>query len=334
MPPGTAHEQRMSGLASTRCRKAPPARRWLPDFSEALARGLGVISAFDEQRRQMTLSDVARAVDLPRATVRRALATLVALGYLEADSGLFRLTPRILKLAIAYLSSDPVPSILQPVCERLCRQVGASCSVAVRDGEEAVMIARAVPARPASVGLGVGYRVPVFCSALGRVLASAMPDAELDAFLAQLKPVRFTRQTVVSKPEIRRLILDVRKKGYSLADQEAEIGMPLDRGAARPLRRQGRSRAQHRRAARAGIGQGPDCGLLAAAAQGSDSSQGAAGLTASECPWRALTAGRGNDVLFFAACDAPTASRIRGRARPAPVTPRPPPGRHSPGCSG
>jgi IclR family pca regulon transcriptional regulator len=195
------------------------------DFSEALARGLGVISAFDEQRRQMTLSDVARAVDLPRATVRRSLATLVSLGYLEADGRLFRLTPRILKLAIAYLSSDPVPSILQPVCERLCRQVGASCSVAVRDGEEAVMIARAVPARPASVGLGVGYRLPVFCSALGRVLASAMPDTELDAFLAQLKPVRFTRQTVVAKPEIRHLILDVRKKGYALADQEAEIGI-------------------------------------------------------------------------------------------------------------
>jgi IclR family pca regulon transcriptional regulator len=195
------------------------------DFSEALARGLGVVSAFDEQRRQMTLSDVARAVDLPRATVRRALATLVALGYVEADGRLFRLTPRILKLAIAYLSSDPVPSILQPVCERLCRQVGASCSVAVRDGEEAVMIARAVPARPASVGLGVGYRLPVFCSALGRVLASAMPDAELDAFLTQLRPVRFTRQTVVSKPEIRRLILDARKKGYALADQEAEIGI-------------------------------------------------------------------------------------------------------------
>jgi len=195
------------------------------DFSEALARGLGVISAFDEQRRQMTLSDVARAVDLPRATVRRSLATLVSLGYLEVDGRLFRLTPRILKLAIAYLSSDPVPSILQPVCERLCRQVGASCSVAVRDGEEAVMIARAVPARPASVGLGVGYRLPVFCSALGRVLASAMPDAELDAFLAQLKPVRLTRQTVVSKPEIRRLILDARKKGYALADQEAENGI-------------------------------------------------------------------------------------------------------------
>jgi len=195
------------------------------DFSEALARGLRVIGAFDAQHRQMTLSDIARAIDLPRATVRRALATMVELGYLESEGRLFRLTPSVLKLAIAYLSSDPIPGILQPVCERICRQVGASCSVAVLDGDEAVMVARAMPARPASIGLGVGYRLPVFCSALGRVLASALPDAELDTFLARLKPIRFTRQTVVSKPEIRRLILDVRKKGYALADQEAEVGI-------------------------------------------------------------------------------------------------------------
>src|SRR6266852_7188246 len=93
------------------------------DFSEALARGLNVINAFDDQRRQMTLSDVARAIDLPRATVRRALATLVELGYVETEGRLFRLAPRILKLATAYLLSNPVSSILQPACERLSQQV-------------------------------------------------------------------------------------------------------------------------------------------------------------------------------------------------------------------
>jgi IclR family pca regulon transcriptional regulator len=204
------------------------------DFSEALARGLNVINAFDERHRQMTLSDVAKVIDLPRATVRRALATLVELGYVETEGRLFRLTPSILKLAGAYLSSNPVSTILQPLCERISQQVNASCSVAVLDGDEAVMIARAVPARPASVGLGVGYRLPVFCSALGRALASTMSDEQLDKFITRLKPVRFTRQTVVAKPEIRRLILDVRKKGYALADQEAEVGI---RSIAVPLRR-------------------------------------------------------------------------------------------------
>jgi IclR family pca regulon transcriptional regulator len=188
----------------------------------------------------MTLSDVARAIDLPRATARRALVTLVELGYVETEGRLFRLAPRILKLATAYLLSSPVSSILQPACERISQQVDASCSVAVLDGDEAVMIARAVPFRPASVGLGVGFRLPVFCSALGRALTSTLSDEQLDSFLARLKPVRFTRQTVVSKSEIRRYILDVRKKGYALADQEAEVGIrsiavPLLRFDGRPV---------------------------------------------------------------------------------------------------
>ena len=204
------------------------------NYSEALARGLCVITAFDDERRRMTLSDVARAVDLPRATVRRALATLVGLGYVEVEGRLFRLTPRILKLAAAYLSSNTVSSILQPVCERLCQQVGASCSVAVLDGDEAVMIARAVPARPPSVGRGIGYRLPAFCSALGRALLSGMADGELDSYLSRLQPRRATRQTVIAKPDIRRLILDFRKKGYALVDQEAEVGI---RSIAVPLRR-------------------------------------------------------------------------------------------------
>jgi IclR family pca regulon transcriptional regulator len=172
--------------------------------------------------------------------VRRALATLVELGYVEAEGRLFRLAPQVLKLATAYLLSSPVSAVMQPTCERISRLVDASCSVAVLDGDEAVMIARAVPARPASLGMGVGYRLPVFCSALGRVLASCMEDQGLDAYLAGLKPVRFTRHTVMSKAEIQRLILDVRSRGYALADQEAEVGIrsiavPLFRFDGKPV---------------------------------------------------------------------------------------------------
>src|ERR1700757_336033 len=79
-----------------------------PEFLEALARGLRVIEAFNRERRQLTLSDIARLVDLPRASVRRTLATLVHLRYAETDERLFRLTPRILNLASAYLESNAI----------------------------------------------------------------------------------------------------------------------------------------------------------------------------------------------------------------------------------
>ncbi len=90
-----------------------------PDHSEALARGLLVLGTFDASHRTQTLSQVATRLDLPRATARRALLTLVALGYLELDARQFRLTPRVLRLASAYLTSNPVSTLLQPACDRL-----------------------------------------------------------------------------------------------------------------------------------------------------------------------------------------------------------------------
>ncbi|HKU94930.1 MAG TPA: IclR family transcriptional regulator C-terminal domain-containing protein [Vineibacter sp.] len=195
-----------------------------PDFSEALARGLSVITAFDADHRQLTLSDIARAIDLPRATARRALYTLTRLGYVEMEGRLFRLAPKILRLASAYLTSNLVSRVLQPACERICEMVDATCSVAVLDGDEVVMVARASPVRPISVGLGVGYRLPAFCSALGRVMLSTLPDDRLDAFFKRLKPVQATAQTVTDKARLRQAIFDVRANGFALVDQEAEVG--------------------------------------------------------------------------------------------------------------
>ena len=69
------------------------------DHSEALARGLQILTLFNESRRSQTLSELAALVDLPRATVRRALLTLEALGYVASEGRHFHLTPRVLRLA-------------------------------------------------------------------------------------------------------------------------------------------------------------------------------------------------------------------------------------------
>ncbi|MGQ3073465.1 MAG: IclR family transcriptional regulator domain-containing protein [Ferrovibrionaceae bacterium] len=195
-----------------------------PDFSEALARGLTVITAFDAERRQMTLSDVAKAIDLPRATTRRALFTLTRLGYVETDGKLFRLSPRILRLAAAYLTSNAVSTILQPACERLCKQFAEACSAAVLDGQDVVMIAHASPPRFIAVGPGVGFRLPAFCTSLGRVLLGALDDAAVDRFLDDLQPAAPTPRSLTRRDDLRAAIVATRAAGYSLVDQEAELG--------------------------------------------------------------------------------------------------------------
>ena len=205
-----------------------------PEFLEALARGLRVIEAFNRDRRQLTLADAAKIVDLPRASVRRTLMTLVQLGYAETDGRMFRLTPRILTLANAYLSSNAVSDIIQPALERLSAEVKEACSCAVLDGDDMVMIAHASPNRLIAVSAQIGLRLPAYASSLGHVMLSALDDTALDRILARTKPAKLTPSTVTDKSEIRKAILKVRKDGFSLVDQGVELGF---RSISVPLRR-------------------------------------------------------------------------------------------------
>src|SRR5476651_2327884 len=87
-----------------------------PDFLEAFARGLRVIGASGREKNRMSWSDVGRATDLPKPSVRRALYTLAGLGVAASDGRTFRLTPKIMELASAYLGSNMISTVVQPAC--------------------------------------------------------------------------------------------------------------------------------------------------------------------------------------------------------------------------
>ena len=160
--------------------------------------------------------------------------TLIHLGFAETDGRLFRLTPRILELASAYLLSNPVSTILQPAVERLAARINESCSAAVLDGDDVVMIAHASPSRALALSAQVGFRLPAAATSLGRVLLAAFDDTDLDSFLARIRLERLTAFTIVDRKELRKIILKTRNDGFSFADQEAEVGF---RSISVPLRR-------------------------------------------------------------------------------------------------
>ncbi len=201
---------------------------------EGLARGLRVVAAFDGERRGLTLSEVAARVALPRASVRRLLTTLAALGFVAADGRAFHLTPRVLTLARAYLASDIVPAVMQPIVERVSAQVRETCSAAVLDGDEIAFVARATPSRLLTVGLEVGYRLPAWSTAVGRVLLAGLTPEETKARLAGLRPVAHTERTLTDPAAVARAVRAARGDGFCVVDGEVERGF---RSLAVPVRR-------------------------------------------------------------------------------------------------
>jgi len=194
-------------------------------FVQSFARGLAVLRCFGADAPAQTLTDVAERTGLTRAGARRILLTLLHLGYVSADGRLFRLTPKVLELGYAYLSSLPLWSHAQPALKELADTLRQSCSAAVLDGDDIVYVLRLSAHKTMSINLGIGSRLPAYCTAMGRVLLAGQDPALLVRRLEHTALLKLTPHTVVEPARLLDVIGTVREQGWCLVSEELEMGL-------------------------------------------------------------------------------------------------------------
>jgi len=202
------------------------------DFIGSLAKGLRVLQTFNDGPEKMTLSDVARVSNLPRAGARRLLLTLHALGYMKTDGKYFELSPKVLELGFSYLSSQNYLSIASPVLEDLRDELDEAVSVTTLEGSEVVYVARFTVDRVMTLAMDIGSRKPAYCTAMGRVLLGDLPETKVREVLNQSNMRQITKKTLHNVSDVSAAICEVRQQGYCLIDRELEesliaISVPL-----------------------------------------------------------------------------------------------------------
>ncbi len=195
-------------------------------------RGLRVIRAFGTGQAEMTLAAVARETDLNRATARRLLLTLEELGYVQRRDDRFRLTPRVLELGYAYLSSFGLPQLALPYLETLSEELHEASSVGVLDETNIVYVARVPANRVMTVSIGLGSRFPAYRTSLGRALLASLSEDEVRAIWEGSDRDQPTARTVATVEDLLAELARVRRQGFALVDQELELGV---RSIAAPL---------------------------------------------------------------------------------------------------
>ena len=204
-----------------------------PHFMLSLARGLLVLQAFVNNGPKLTVSDAARATGLARATARRCLYTLEKVGYVRMEGTAYVLESRFLPLARAYLRSLGPEGSVQVVLDRLRDQLDETVALGKLDGAHVVYTSLSRKSRARTLGGTVGMRVPAFCTSMGRVLLAALPEPEVDAVIAAFPPVKFTPFTEIDPKEIRERVREAGRNGFSINDQELDLGM---RALSAPIR--------------------------------------------------------------------------------------------------
>ncbi|WIV97372.1 MULTISPECIES: IclR family transcriptional regulator domain-containing protein [Roseateles] len=203
------------------------------DLVAGLEKGLAVIEAFDQERPRLTISEVAGRTGLTRAAARRYLLTLTHLGFVTQDRKMFALSPKVLRLGQSYMHSARLPRIVEPELHKLAYALKEASSAGVLDGGDVICIAATSAGRVVSPTLQPGARVPAYCAANGRVMLAALPQAEVDDWIARQQLTPLTPHTITHPERLRIEIARARALGYACIDQELELGL---RTVAVPLR--------------------------------------------------------------------------------------------------
>jgi IclR family pca regulon transcriptional regulator len=207
------------------------------DFVASLAKGLEVLQCFSHARPELTLSDVAELVHITPAAARRSLLTLQHLGFVTTHGRRFLLTPRVLRLSEAFLSSVSMQEVMQQFLQMAVDATGDSSSVAVLDGNEILYVASVSARRNYQLTPTIGTRYPAYCTSLGRAILSHSPTSIVDRILDSEPLVRLTEHTETDPDRIRERLAEARQAGIAATRDEWASGVVS--GAIPILYRQG-----------------------------------------------------------------------------------------------
>ncbi|WP_281301891.1 MULTISPECIES: IclR family transcriptional regulator C-terminal domain-containing protein [unclassified Iodidimonas] len=195
------------------------------EYLLTFARGLSVLRAFDSDRPEMTLSEVAAVTGLNAAVVRRCLNTLLELGYVAKNGRLFLLTPEVLGFSSAYLNSMNLETIVQPYLQDVSDKTGDSTSMAVLWRDEVLYLQHVSTNRMIRLAAGIGTRFPAYATSLGRVLLAFQSPQSIADYFDHTELVPLTSHTTTSRSTLESILEETRAQGYASIQDELDYGI-------------------------------------------------------------------------------------------------------------
>jgi len=190
----------------------------------ALQRGLKLLCLFSESPRGLTAKQVAALSRLPVSTVHRFLANLVTAGFLNRDlEGSHHLGIACFAIGQAAAGQLDIRRLSLPYLRELNQQTRETIHLTVRHGLSAVYVEKLESPEPLRIHSRLGASVPLYCTAVGKVMLAYMPSDEQDRVLSQLELKRLTPNTAGSLQELRAELFRVRKNGFASDLEEHEL---------------------------------------------------------------------------------------------------------------
>jgi IclR family acetate operon transcriptional repressor len=189
---------------------------------QSLERGLRVIEVISDFGGSASVSAIARKTGLPRSTVHHLLRSLIAFGYLlqVGEAQPYKLAPRLFKLTGRAWTQGQLAEISVPFIEELSRRTGEGTSLAILREEVVSVVAKRDSEGPVRVVQKVGTVRPIYCTAVGKILAAWLPEREIDDIIGNVVFERITAKTITAPAVLKRELARIRANGFAVDNEE------------------------------------------------------------------------------------------------------------------
>jgi IclR family KDG regulon transcriptional repressor len=198
----------------------------------AAVRVLAVLERLSRQRA-IGLEEISREIKLAKPTVYRFLLTLQELGYARrVDGERWAMTLKMFNLGSRALDHLDLLSAARPIAEALSEELGETVHMGVLDGDSAVYVLKIESRYTIRMYSRVGRRMPLYCTAIGKVLLAFAKDDERAASLEGVRLLPFTENTLTTRAQLDAELTQIRAQGFSRDNEEREenlhcIGAPI-----------------------------------------------------------------------------------------------------------
>jgi DNA-binding IclR family transcriptional regulator len=192
-----------------------------------LDRAFGILDLVASTGRPLTILEISEAATIPKPTVHRLCAKLEDSGFLtrEPTGRHFRSGPKLLSLSFNALRHDGARGERHAILEALVEEVGETCNFTMPAGNAVLYLDRVEARWPLRLQLEPGSRVPLHCTASGKLFLAALPPDRLDRMLGALRLVPHTPHTIATRAALEEELSRIAVRGYSLDNQEFLLGL-------------------------------------------------------------------------------------------------------------
>lgn len=194
---------------------------------QSLNRALLILDLLKENPNGLRITEIAKALNVAKSSAHRLTTTLNNFGYVKQDSETkkYSLGLKLVELGDVVLQSLDIRTVASPFLHELANELGETVHLVIRENSEIVYIDKIESPQTIRMYSRIGKRAPLHCTGVGKAILAYLPESIRNKIINEKGLQKFTEYTITTKEDLLRNLEEIRKRGYSIDDQEHELGI-------------------------------------------------------------------------------------------------------------